>query len=217
MTRSVVALAAYIVGFFAALWVDYWWFVAFVLLSPAVATWIAFKNFEYWPVVDPKYGFFWVFPAIFAILQLVFHHPSEWAQWIGWSLLLTLAILALWTWKFRTFIDREWAVLKTLAALLVVVAFGLKTLNERAADQTQTSDLAAIISSSPGGYRQGPPRLSVETAAGKRETFFVGWGNYMPLQDGRAICVRTFSGALTWQWTALASCTDSEIEASIRD
>lgn len=186
-------------------------------LSPAIATWIAFKNFEYWPVVDPQYGFFWFFPAIFGALQLVLHHPNEWAQWIAWSLLLALAILALWTWRFRRFIHREWAVLRTMATLFVLVAFGLKIVNERAGGQTQSSALASIISNSPGGYRQGPPRLSVETAEGERETFFVGWGNYMSLQDGRAICVRTFSGALTWKWTALASCTDAEIEASIRD
>ena len=101
---AVVGIVAYIISFFVAMWASYWWFVGFVLLSPFVATFIAAREYEYWPVVHPQYGFFWTFPAIFAVLQLVFNHPREWGQWLGWSLGVAVVITAIWTLTLRRYI-----------------------------------------------------------------------------------------------------------------
>lgn len=217
MPRAAVCLIAYVVAAFAVGWIGYWWFVGFMMLSPLIATTVAFRNDEYWPVVHPRYVFFWFLPVALVSLQLFMHHPREWAQWLAWSAALAAVIVTAWTVKYRRQIDREWAVFGTLAAVFVLSAFGLNVLNENAGGQTRSAELAAIVGASPGGYRQGPPRLTVETSAYGRQAFFVGWASYSPLQDGRAVCVQTFSGALTWRWTTLAACTEDEIEQALAD
>ena len=208
--RGVIGLAVYLIALFATALVDYWWFVAFVLLSPVIATAIAFKNTEFWPVVHPQYGFFWGFPAIFVVYRLVLDHPREWGEWLGWSLLVSLAITAVWTVRFRRDIDRHWAVFGTLAAVFALVAFGLSVANLNLGGQSRSTELATVITESPGGYRQ-PARITVSTSSRDRETFFPGWRGYFAFGEGDVACVHRYSGALGWGWDAIAPCTDEEI------
>jgi hypothetical protein len=211
---GLVGLWVYIIAFFAVGWFDYWWFVGFVFLSPLIATVLAFRDIEFWPVVHPQYGFFWLFPAIFISYGLLLNHPREWGQWLGWSLLIAVVITAAWTLKWRRDIDREWAVFGTLAVVFVFVAFGLHVANSSIAGQQRTSELATIVTSSPGGYRR-PSEMVLSTHSREREVFFPGLRRYFDFGPDDAVCVRRYSGGLGWEWAIVAPCTDEEIEEAI--
>lgn len=211
---AIVGLFAYLLAFFVTPWIDYWWSVALLVSSPLIATAIAFKDIEYWPAAHPVYGFYWVVPGVFAFYASALSHPREWGQWLGWALLISIAITAVWTLRYRRYIDREWAVFGTLAGVFVFVAFSLNVANAALPWQQRTSELASIVSSSPGGYRQ-PARLTVSTVSHNRETFFPGWKTYFSIREDDAVCVRRYSGGLGWGWTTIAVCTDAEIEETL--
>ncbi|MGE0743227.1 MAG: hypothetical protein AB7O98_17970 [Hyphomonadaceae bacterium] len=189
----------------ASTWLGYWWFVAFVASSVLGATLIAARDLEYWPVVHPQYGFFIIFPALFAIYRLVLVHPLEWGQWLAYSTACAFMGTAALTLSLRRYIDREWAVLTTLGVSFVFWAFFLDVANTAPSGQERRFELAYVVSESVGGYRQGPPRLTVSTASRARQTFFLGWPGFLELH-GETLCVAQSEGALGWAWSTLTIC-----------
>jgi hypothetical protein len=171
------------------MWAGYWLFVGFVFLSPLLASMWAAREYEYWPVVHPAYALFFMFPAALAAYQLFLGHPIEWGQWLAWSLVVTIALVGVLTAYLRRHIDREWAVARTLLVTLVFVGFALNVTNSSFQRQVSQIEFVSVVHAAPGGYRQGGPRLTVELEGGERRTFFVGWGDYLHWQDGRAVCV----------------------------
>lgn len=209
-----VALIGYVAAGFATPWLGYGWFVAFVLLSPAVATILAVREYEYWPVVHPVYSLFIVYPAILLGLQLYKTLPIEWGQWLAWSFVLVVALTGLLTICLRRHIDREWAVGATFVVLLAFVGFALDEANANMGSQASQLHRASIESTSPGGRRQGGPRISVELERGDRRIFFVAREDYARWRDGRSVCVCEFDGALGWRWSILSDCPANTLSES---
>lgn len=215
MGREIVLVFAYLIALLVLGWVNYWWFVGFVLLSPVISTVLAFKESEFWPAVHPQFGFFWTMPAIFIVYGLVLHHPGQWGQWLLCSALVSAFIVFVWTITLRRWIDREWTVFGTLGLVFVFVAFGLNIANG-ALPQERTSEIATILNSSPGGYRQ-PARIALSTRSREHEVFFPGLRRYFAIGPDDAACVRTYSGGLTWSWETIGPCTDEELERVLAD
>lgn len=205
-----VGLFAYLAIGLASPWLGYWWFVAFTSLSILTATILAALNREYWPVVHPAYSLFYVLPALLAGFTLVFVHPVEWGQWIAWSLGLTLVVMAALTLTNRRYINREWSVVGTSFIVFVLAAFALDSANSALGQQACRSQLVGVVHASPGGYRQGGPRVTVSSAQPEEKTFSVSYDVYRAADDGAALCVREYNGALGWQWSRLARCTAAE-------
>lgn len=213
--RDIVVIFGYLLALLVVGWVDYWWFVGLVLLSPLISTVLAFREDEFWPAVHPQFGFFWTMPSIFIVYGLVLHHPAQWGQWLAWSALISAFIALIWTVAFRRWIDREWAVFGTLGLVFVFVAFALNVANG-ALPQDRTSEIATITNSSPGGYRR-PARIEISTRSRDHSVFFPGLRRYFAIGPHDAACVRTYSGGLGWSWETIAPCTDEELEEALAD
>lgn len=215
MGRELVIAGAYLIALIVVGWINYWWFVGFALLTPVIATVLAFRESEFWPAVDPQYGFFWGMPAIFLVHGLILHHPAEWGQWLAWSSLIAVLITSIWTVTLRRWIDRQWAVLGTFCLVFVFVAFALNVMNGNLPQQ-RASEFATITDASPGGYRR-LARIEVSRRSDERAVFFPGVRRYFEFGPGDAACVRTYSGGLGWTWVTIAPCTGEEIESAAAD
>lgn len=214
--RDTVGIFAYLIALMVVGFINYWWFVALVLLSPLISTAMAFKEDEFWPAVHPQYGFFWRMPSIFLVYGLIMHHPGEWGQWLLWSALISAIIVVIWTIALRQWIDREWAVFGTLGLVFVFVAFALHVANGALPGQERTSEVATITHSNAPGYRR-PANIEVSTRSRERALFFPGVQRYFAFGPADAACIRTYSGGLGWKWEIIARCTDEEIAESRAD
>ena len=204
MHGAVFVLLAYVAAGLVTTWLGYWWFVAFVVISPTLATLRAVENNEYWPVVNPAYQFFYLYPAILILLQFISARPDEWGQWLSWSAVAALVFTGALTLGLRQHIDREWAVVGTLVFVWVFVLFGSKEVNAALPLQTSRLDSAIIerVSTAP---RSGP-LVTIVTESGERRTFRVGWDRLRRWQYRGEVCLCESSGALGWRWSRLSDC-----------
>lgn len=214
--RLDIGIFAYLVALMLVGWINYWWFVAFVLLSPLISAVMAFRDDEFWPAVHPQYGFFWTMPTIFLLYGMALRHPEEWGQWLLWSAFISIVIVVIWTVALRQWIDREWAVFGTLGLVFVFVAFGLHVANGALPGQKRTSEVATITLSHAPGYRS-PAWMELSTRTRERVLFFPGLRRYFDFEPTDAACLLTYSGGLGWSWETIAPCTDEDIADWIAD
>lgn len=200
---------------FVAPFLGYWWFQAYVFISPAIAIFSAFRAREYWPVVDPTFGFFIIVPALFIVLQkfrnfaLFAAYPIiDWIPWLIATCVIALIAVGLLTVRYRQHIDREWAVVGTLVVAAIYAGWSLETLNATLPQGAPYCQTVQVLSDSPGGYRQGGPRVTIAPVGpyAHRTTIQVSWPELIAEGRGQPLCLYTYDGGLGWRWASLSRC-----------
>ncbi len=194
----------------------YWYFQAVVFGPAIIATLIAIREREYWPVVEPRLAWLYLFPLLFFglrfVLPLVILSPDpiiDWGKWALLGLMVSVTATAILTLKFRKWIDREWAVVSTFGVIFAYALLAINTLNTTLPQARAQQMQVEVLSSSPGGYRQGGPRISIAPVGpyASASTHFVSWDTLTAAGRGRPVCMYLSRGGLGLRWMYLSKCS----------
>lgn len=210
-----VLIFGYVVAGLAATWAGSWYFQAFAWGSVAVTTLAAVRMREYWPVVYPSLSLFYAFPALligYSLITPLAYFTADpivdWLPWLGVTSAVSVTFTAFLVLKWRKHIDREWAVVTTFFVVLAYVAWGLVSLNSSLPQPSPHCEQVAVVHASPGGYRQGGPRLTITPVGPYRSesTHPVSWSALIAAERGEPVCIYVYRGALGWRWVQVGKC-----------
>lgn len=210
-------LLLYLAAAFIAPYLGFWYAQAFAFGSPLLASFVAFRMKEYWPVVHPSLLFFFFFPTLLIVLWLTTGWVQtglplsvlDWRPWLGWSSVTALLIMAAMTLAWRKYINREWAVVGTAIVVLVYSVWTLNVLN-KTLPQSEAYERASVVSANPGLVRVRAWSVTIRPAGPYEDDskHIVAPETFRAADRNLPVCLFTYAGGLGWRWTVLARCPD---------